>query len=432
MSFIQFELDLSLTKAIAQVGYTTPTPIQAAVIPTILTGRDLIGTAETGTGKTAAFVLPILQKLLNGPFRRTRAIIVAPTRELAEQIHETIRVLGAGTKVRSATIYGGVGAGPQIQALRNGTEILVTCPGRLLDHIERGHARLDGVDVLVLDEADRMLDMGFLPAVQRIIKHIPNQRQTLLFSATFPPEMDQLARKAMSRPQRVSLGMSRPVHTVSHALFPVMQHLKTQLLLALLQRTESESVLIFSRTKRRSQRLAQQIGRAGYKVTSLHGDRTQSQRQSSLNGFKEGAYQIMVATDIAARGLDVESISHVINYDMPDTADAYIHRIGRTGRAKRTGDAFTLVTPADDAMVRALERVMGRSLMRQRLTDFDYTAPAAHGQVAGNIAVQRAMRMREANPRMTEVVKGTPRSQERNTVRPLGQRERPKHHKTKA
>lgn len=434
LSFTQFELDLSLTKAIAQAGYTTPTPIQSAVIPPILIGNDLIGTAATGTGKTAAFVLPILQKLLNGPFHRTRAIIVSPTRELAEQTHETIRALGSRTKVRSATIYGGVGAGPQITALRNGVEIIVACPGRLLDLIERGHARLEGVDVLVLDEADRMLDMGFLPAVQRIIKHIPKRRQTLLFSATFPREMDQLAAQAMSQPQRVSLGIRRPVHTVSHALFPVMQHLKTQLLLALLERTDAESVLIFARTKHRSQRLAQQIGRAGYRVTSLHGDRTQGQRQSSLDGFKHGAYQIMVATDIAARGLDVESISHVINYDMPDTADAYIHRIGRTGRAERTGDAFTLVTPADDAMVSALERIIGGSLMRQRLTDFDYAAPASRVWGAGDTAVPRAMvGVRAAEPRrprMTEAVKGTPRLRERNAGRPWGRREGPRPRKT--
>lgn len=429
MSFTQFQLDLSLTKAIAQVGYITPTPIQEAAIPPILIGHDLIGTAETGTGKTAAFVLPILQKLLNSPLRRTRAIIVTPTRELAEQIHQTIRILGTGTKVRSAAIYGGVSTEPQKKALRDGVEILVACPGRLLDHIERGHTQFDGVDTLVLDEADRMLDMGFLPVVRRIMKCIPKRRQTLLFSATFPPEIDQLAIQTMNGPQRISFGMTRPVHTVSHTLFPVKQHLKTRLLLAILERTHTKSVLIFARTRHRSQRLAQQIGKAGYKVTSLHGDRTQGQRQSSLNGFKDGVYQIMVATDVAARGLDIHSISHVINYDMPDTADSYVHRIGRTGRAERTGDAFTLATPADDTMVRALEKIMGRLLIRHSLTNFDYDDPAPNGRAGGNIALQHATGARAVRPRMNRSLKGTPHSLERNTGRLRGRREGQWQHK---
>jgi ATP-dependent RNA helicase RhlE len=321
-------------------------------------------------------VLPILNKLLVGPRNKTRALIVTPTRELAEQIHDNIRELGAGTKLRSATIYGGVGAGPQIQALQTGVEILVACPGRLLDLIDQRHARLDGVEVLVLDEGDRMFDMGFLPSVKRILKYVPARRQTMLFSATFPVEVEQLAAQVLHQPKRISVGLSRPAHTVTHALYPVPQHLKTGLLLALLQQTSTDSVLIFTRTKHRASRLAQQIERAGYRVTSLHSDRTQGQRQSALNGFKEGRFQIMVATDIAARGLDVESISHVINFDMPDTADAYIHRIGRTGRAERTGDAFTLVTPEDGEMLRELEKIMGQRLPRQTLADFDYNAPA--------------------------------------------------------
>jgi len=349
--------------------------IQVAAIPPALAGQDLIGTAQTGTGKTAAFVLPILHRLINGPRNQTRALIVTPTRELAEQIHDSIRSLGAGTRLRSATIYGGVAAGPQIQALRDGVEILVACPGRLLDHIEQRQAKLGGVEILVLDEADRMLDMGFLPSVKRILKHVPARRQTLLFSATFPEEIEELAAQHLSRPQRIAIGLSRPARTVTHAIFPVPQHLKGSLLLGLLKQTDASSVLIFTRTRHRAQRLARQIAAAGYKVTSLHSDRTQGQRQSALNGFKNGIYQIMVATDIAARGLDVENISHVINFDIPDTADAYIHRIGRTGRAERTGDAFTLVTPDDDAMVRTLEKIMGQPLRRQKLADFDYTAP---------------------------------------------------------
>ncbi|HZI95397.1 MAG TPA: DEAD/DEAH box helicase [Patescibacteria group bacterium] len=377
LSFNQFDLDPRLQAGITRAGYTTATPIQTAAIPVILAGQDLIGTAQTGTGKTAAFVLPILHKLLAGPRGHTRALIITPTRELAEQIHETIRAFGADTPIRSATIYGGVGAGPQTRALREGVEILVVCPGRLLDHIEQRHGNFSKLDVLVLDEADRMFDMGFLPSIRKILSHLPARRQTLLFSATFPPEIEQLSASSLRNPQRIAVGISRPAHTVTHALFPVAQHLKTPLLLALLAQTDTESVLIFARTKHRAQRLAQQVARAGYKVTSLHGDRTQGQRQSALDGFREGTYQIMVATDIAARGLDVESVSHVINFDMPDTADAYIHRIGRTGRAERTGDAFTLVVPDDGEMVRALEKVMGQRLPRETLPGFDYAAASA-------------------------------------------------------
>jgi ATP-dependent RNA helicase RhlE len=374
VSFTQFNLDSRLQAGINHLGYTTPTAIQSAAIPPALAGRDLIGTAQTGTGKTAAFVLPILHHLLSGPQRRVRALIVTPTRELAEQIHDSIHDLARGTNIRSATIYGGVGPGPQISALRSGVEILVACPGRLLDLIEQGYVKLDGIEVLVLDEADRMFDMGFLPSVKRILKYVPARRQTMLFSATFPNEIEQLAAQSLRQPQRIAIGLSRPVQTVTHALFPVPQHLKAGLLLELLKRTDTASVLIFARTRHRAHRLSQQIARAGYRVTSLHSDRTQGQRQSALNGFKNGTYQIMVATDIAARGLDVESISHVINFDMPDTADAYIHRIGRTGRAERSGDAFTLVTPDDSDMVRALEKIMSEPLPRQTLSDFDYKA----------------------------------------------------------
>ncbi len=375
MNFNQFNLDARLQAGIKRAGYSTPTPIQIQAIPAALAGRDLIGTAQTGTGKTAAFVLPILHKLLNGPPKQTRALIVTPTRELAEQIHQTFCELSVGTRLRSATIYGGVGANPQIQALRNGVEIIVACPGRLLDLVAKGHARLNRVEVLVLDEADRMFDMGFLPDVRRIIKAVPAQRQTMLFSATFPREVENLAKQSLKQPQRISVGLSRPAHTVSHALYPVPQRLKRGLLLALLKQTDTDSVLIFTRTKHRARRLQRQIGNAGYKVTSLHSDRTQGQRQAALKGFKNGQFQIMVATDIAARGLDVNRISHVINFDMPDTADAYIHRIGRTGRAERTGDAFTLVTPDDEDMIRKLEKIMRHRLERQTIKGFNYTVP---------------------------------------------------------
>jgi ATP-dependent RNA helicase RhlE len=376
VNFNQFNLDSRLGAGIKRAGYTTPTPIQIQAIPAALEGRDLIGTAQTGTGKTAAFVLPILHTLLSGPRNRSRALIVTPTRELAEQIHQNIRMLSVGTNLRSATIYGGVGSAPQIKALHNGVEILVACPGRLLDLVAQGHADLSHIAVLVLDEADRMFDMGFLPDVRRIIKAVPSQRQTMLFSATFPREVEKLASESLKQPQRIAVGLSRPAHTVSHALYPVPQHLKRNLLLALLEQTDTDSVLIFTRTKHRADRLQRQIKNAGYKVTSLHSNRSQGQRQSALTGFKNGQYQIMVATDIAARGLDVDSISHVINFDMSDTADAYIHRIGRTGRAERSGDAFTLVTPEDNDMIRTLEKIMGHKLERQTIKGFDYTASA--------------------------------------------------------
>ena len=360
---------------IKRAGYNTPTPIQTQAIPAALNGQDLIGTAQTGTGKTAAFVLPILHSLLSGPRKCSRALIVTPTRELAEQIHQAISSLSTGTNLRSATVYGGVGANPQIQSLRKGVEIIVACPGRLLDLVAQGHADLSNIEILVLDEADRMFDMGFLPDVRRIIKAVPSQRQTMLFSATFPREVEKLAGESLKQPKRIAVGISRPARTVSHALYPVPQHLKRGLLLALLKQTDTDSVLIFTRTKHRAARLQKQIKNAGYKVTSLHSTRTQDQRQSALNGFKSGQYQIMVATDIAARGLDVDSISHVINFDMPDTADAYIHRIGRTGRAERSGDAFTLVTPDDDDMIRKLEKIMGHKLERQTIKGFNYSSP---------------------------------------------------------
>ena len=363
-------------QGITVAGYETATPIQEAAIPAAVRGRDIIGTAQTGTGKTAAFVLPILNKLLDGPRGIPRALIVTPTRELAEQIHQVVRALSVGTKLRSTTIYGGVTASRQIKALKEGVEILVATPGRLLDLVQQRHARLERIEILVLDEADRMFDMGFLPDVRRIIKAVPVQRQTMLFSATFPPEVELLAKQSLIDPQKIAMGISRPAHTVTHALYPVPSHLKSALLLKLLKQIESDSVLVFTRTKHRADKVARQIAHAGFRVTSLHSNRTQGQREQALRGFKTGHFRIMVATDIAARGLDIESISHVINYDMPDTADAYIHRIGRTGRAQRTGDAFTLVTPEDNDMIRSLERIMGHPLKRENLPDFDYTVPA--------------------------------------------------------
>ena len=283
--------------------------------------------------------------------------------------------MGRGTNIRSVAIYGGVGPAKQIDALRRGVEIVVACPGRLLDHIQNQHARLNNIEVLVLDEADRMLDMGFLPDIKRILNLLPDKRQTMLFSATFPKEIEQLAAKTLHNPKRVSIGIARPAHTVSHTLYPVPHHLKKGLLFRLLDETNTDSVLVFTRTKHRANRLAKQLNRKGYPVTSLHGNRSQNQRTAALKGFKKGQFQIMVATDIAARGLDIESISHVINFDMPDTADAYIHRIGRTGRAQRTGKAFTLTTPEDHDMVRKIEKIMKQKLPTETIADFDYTTP---------------------------------------------------------
>jgi len=380
--FAGFNLDARLRRAISESGYEEPTPIQTAAIPVALSGADVVGTAQTGTGKTAAFVLPILQRLLGehatAPHhaRYHRVLIVTPTRELAEQINDTIKVLAGHTRIRSATIYGGVSAAPQERALREGVEILVACPGRLLDHIDAGLCKLDHIEVLVLDEADRMFDMGFLPQVRRILSHVPRKRQTMLFSATFPREVEELASQTLYKPQRIAVGRVQPASTVTHSLWPVPQHLKADLLTALLRKTDAFSMLVFTRTKHRAERLARVLTKEGFKTTSLHSDRSQNQRQSALKGFKEGKFQVMVATDIAARGLDVESISHVINFDIPDTVDAYIHRIGRTGRAQREGDAFTLVTPEDDEMVRDIERTLKQRIPREALTGFDYTASA--------------------------------------------------------
>ncbi len=375
MNFEQFNLDSRLMQGIKVAGYQTATPIQEAAIPAALRGRDIIGTAQTGTGKTAAFVLPILNKLLDGPRGMPRALIVTPTRELAEQINQVVHQLSVGTNLRSATIYGGVGADRQIKALRHGVEILVACPGRLLDLIQQRHAKMERIEVLVIDEADRMFDMGFLPDVKRIIKAVPTQRQTMLFSATFPAEVELLAKTSLIDPQKISMGISKPAVTVTHALYPVPQHLKSGLLVKLLKQIDSDSVLVFTRTKHRADKVARQIAHAGFRVTSLHGNRTQGQREQALHGFKTGHFPIMVATDIAARGLDIDSITHVINFDMPDTADAYIHRIGRTGRAQRTGDAFTLVTDEDRDLIRVLERIMGGPLERITLPNFDYSPP---------------------------------------------------------
>jgi ATP-dependent RNA helicase RhlE len=378
MEFQAFNLHPVIAASIKEAGYVTPTPIQKQAIPTVMQGRDVMGLAQTGTGKTAAFALPVLNRLMEGPRGCVRALVVAPTRELAEQIHESFVTLGRQTRLKSVTVYGGVNVNPQIQALRNGVEIVVACPGRLLDHIGQGTIDLSHLEVLVLDEADQMFDMGFLPDIRRILTRIPAKRQTLLFSATMPPSINKLAHDILTDPVTVQVGNTAPPVTVSHALYPVEQHLKTGLLLELLKHTDTDSVLIFTRTKHRAKRLGEQLEKAGYKAASLQGNLSQNRRQAALDGFRDGTYQILVATDIAARGIDVSQISHVVNYDIPDTPEAYVHRIGRTGRAAKTGDAFTMVCSEDTIMVRTIEKKLGAALERRTVDGFDYTVPAPH------------------------------------------------------
>jgi len=378
MQFTEFNFHHRVAAGVTAAGYLTPTPIQQQAIPVVMEGRDVMGLAQTGTGKTAAFALPILHRLLPGPRGVVRALIVAPTRELAEQINASFIQLGKQARLKSVTIYGGVGVNPQIEKLKQGVDIVVACPGRLLDHLAQGTINLSRLETLVLDEADQMFDMGFLPDIRRIIKQIPAQRQTLLFSATMPPDIRGLASDILNNPVTVQVSNTAPPATVSHALYPVSQHLKTPLLLELLRHTDTESVLIFTRTKHRAKRLGEQLEKAGYRAASLQGNLSQNRRQAALDGFRDGTYQILVATDIAARGIDVSQVSHVINYDIPDTAEAYVHRIGRTGRAAKTGDAFTLVTTDDNAMVRTIEKTLNQPLERRTVEGFDYSVPAPH------------------------------------------------------
>ncbi|MFO7773670.1 MAG: DEAD/DEAH box helicase [Dehalococcoidia bacterium] len=380
MNFETFDLHPSIMAGVRALGYSVPTPVQSRAIPLIMQGRDVIGLAQTGTGKTAAFVLPILERLRSGPEGRVRALIISPTRELAEQTCEVISNLGSRTGLRGIAVYGGVSMEQQSWGLRNGAEIVTACPGRLLDHLWKGTINLAGLEVLVIDEADRMFDMGFLPDVRSILRCILHKHQTLLFSATMPADIRRLAREILHDPVTVQVDPQLPAKTVSHALYPVQQHLKTNLLKQILNRTKMESVLVFTRTKHRAERVAQQLARDGYRVTSLQGDLPQNRRQAALDGFRDGSIKILVATDIAARGIDVLSISHVINYDMPENTDAYIHRIGRTGRVEKNGSAITFVTSADADKISALERLLDAPLERLILQGFDYSRPAPDRQ----------------------------------------------------
>jgi len=376
VSFDNFNLSPNIMVGVRAAGYVAPTPIQLQSIPPIMEGRDVIGLAQTGTGKTAAFVLPILERLMKAQKGRLRALVISPTRELAEQTCETVDDLGKRTGLQSIAIYGGVSMEQQIQRLRRGVDIAVACPGRLLDHVWKGTIDLSDVEVLVMDEADRMFDMGFLPDIRSILRCLTKPRQTLLFSATMPEDIRRLVQDVLHNPVTVQIGRTAPAATVSHALYPVKQHLKTALLMNLLYEIETESVLVFTRTKHRAERVAQQLNRAGFRVASLQGNLSQPRRRAALDGFRSGSFKILVATDIAARGIDVSGISHVINYDMPETLDAYTHRIGRTGRVEKLGDALTLVTSADLAMINSIERTLNTKLERRTLEGFDYSRPA--------------------------------------------------------
>jgi ATP-dependent RNA helicase RhlE len=380
MSFKKFNFHEKILAGVEALGYTEPTPIQEQSMPSILNGRDVMGLAQTGTGKTAAFVLPILQHLMQGPRRKVRALIIAPTRELTEQTHKVIGQLGRRTGLRSVSVYGGVNIRPQITSLSRGVEIVSACPGRLLDHIQRRTIDVSHIDVLVLDEADHMFDMGFLPDIKKIISCLPSQRQTLLFSATMPQDIKALANKVLTDPVRIQIGHKAPVASVSHAFYPVETDRKTDLLKNILDSNEIGPVLVFTRTKMRAKRVAQQLDRSGYDATALHGNLSQNNRQKALDGFGSGRYKILVATDVAARGIDVHRISHVINYDIPDTVDAYTHRIGRTGRASETGDAFTFVTGSDTGTARSIKRVLGDRVKHCVMEGFECSFSAGEQQ----------------------------------------------------
>ncbi|MGE0454802.1 MAG: DEAD/DEAH box helicase [Vicinamibacteria bacterium] len=373
MPFAPLGLHSDLLRGLRELGFTRPTPIQEQAIPPALAGKDVLASAMTGSGKTAAFVLPILNRLMAKPRRTTRALVLTPTRELAAQIQEHLGSLALHTPVSGAAIYGGVGMGPQEHALRSGVDIVVATPGRLLDHLRRPYARLDGLEVLVIDEADRMLDMGFLPDIRRILKYLPARRQTLFFSATMPGPIVALAGEMLRDPVTIDIERkSAPAVGITQAAYPVAAELKSALLAELVRRGEIRSVIVFARTKHRANRLTDYLLKNGIQAGRIHGNRSQSQRTEALRAFKAGRFPVLVATDVAARGIDVDALSHVINFDVPASPDDYVHRVGRTGRAEAKGDAFIFVAPEEEGSLRAIERVLGRRLPRITLADFNY------------------------------------------------------------
>jgi ATP-dependent RNA helicase RhlE len=396
--FTQFGLDPSLVKGIKELGFIRPTAIQSDAIPPVVQGRDLIACAQTGSGKTAAFLLPIINRLIHKPRRTTRALVLAPTRELAAQIVDDLNALAIHTPVTGAAVYGGVGMGPQEHAFRSGVDIVVATPGRLLDHMRSGYARLNHLEHLVLDEADRMLDMGFLPEIRRILAHLPAKRQTLLFSATIPPPIASLAREMLRDPVTIQMQrQSTPAAGITQAVYPVPSELKSSLVVHLLAQGTMTQALIFTRTKHRANRLADFLVQRGIKAERIHGNRSQAQRTAALAGFKSGRFPVLVATDIAARGIDVDALGHVVNFDVPRAPDDYIHRVGRTGRAEATGEAFTLVSQDEEGSLRDIERAIGRRLPRVTLPDFNYAA-----RPAGKLEVPLAQRIAAIRARQRE------------------------------
>ncbi len=375
-TFASLALHPNLHRGLKELGFARPTPIQADAIPPALEGRDILACAMTGSGKTYAFLLPILHQLMTKPRGATRALVLTPTRELAAQIHESMNDVAIHTPLSSAAVFGGVGMGPQEHAFRSGVDVIVATPGRLLDHFRQPYAKLDQLEFLVLDEADRMLDMGFLPEIKKILRHLPNRkRQTLFFSATMPAPIASLSQEMLSKP--VTLNLQRqaaPAKGITQAVYPVAQELKSALLVELLKRGDMPQALVFTRTKHRANRLASQLVTNGIKAERIHGNRSQSQRTQALAGFKDGTYQALVATDIAARGIDVESLGHVVNFDVPLASEDYIHRVGRTARAEATGEAFTFVSPEEEADLKQIERAIGKQLPRVTVPGFDYSA----------------------------------------------------------
>ncbi len=374
MAFSQFHLNSKLNEALKELGFTTPTPIQKMAIPPLIEGKDILAAAATGSGKTAAFLLPIMNDLLDKPRGKTRVLVLAPTRELAAQIVEHFEMLGKHTGLKAAAVYGGVGMNPQVAAFNKKVDLIAACPGRLLDHFQYPYSKLDDLEYLVLDEADRMLDMGFLPDVKKVLKHLPKERRTLLFSATMPEPIVKLSKEILKDPVALNIERkSEPAAGIRHSVFPVSEELKKHLLLKLLKRPEAKSVLAFTRTKHRANRLADFLMKNGVSCERIHGNRSQMQRTDALKGFKNGKFQVLVATDIAARGIDVEALGLVVNFDVPAVPEDYIHRSGRTARAELTGDAYTLVSPQEESNMRAIERELGKTFPRQKVGGFDYS-----------------------------------------------------------
>ena len=375
MPFSSFALDPALSKALKELGFARPTPIQADAIPPALEGRDVLACAATGSGKTIAFLLPIVQKTLGKPRGVTRTLVLTPTRELAAQIAQALTELSVHTPITGAPVFGGVGMGPQEHAFRSGVDIIIATPGRLLDHLSRPYAKLDKIEFLVLDEADRMLDMGFLPDIKKILKHVPAKRQTLFFSATMPAPIKALTREMLHNPVTINLErQAQPAVGITQAIYPVAQELKSALFLALLQKNVMQEALVFTRTKHRANRLYEYLVKHGVKAERIHGNRSQPQRTAALDGFKRGNFRVLVATDIAARGIDIEALGHVVNFDVPEVPEDYIHRVGRTARAEMTGDAFTFVAPDEEQDLRRIESAVGKRLPRVTIPDFDYAA----------------------------------------------------------